>query len=135
MLLLRLSPLIPYNALDYISGVTSISVKHYSMALLGLLPGAATFCYVGATASSLADGTSKASDDKGLRTAVLVAGLVFAGAGAALASYYSKIELDKILHLQEDDPLQSGTLPLAAAEEPSNPSVTAYRDIRQNGDS
>ena len=37
MLLLRLSPLIPYNALDYISGVTSISIVHYSLALLGLV--------------------------------------------------------------------------------------------------
>lgn len=98
MLLLRLSPLIPYNALDYISGVTSISIKHYSMALFGLLPGTITLCYVGATASSMADGTSKASENKLLRTTILVVGLIFAFAGGAVASYYSKIELDKILN-------------------------------------
>jgi len=97
MLLLRLSPLIPYNALDYISGITSISVQHYSLALMGLLPGAIVMCYIGATASSLADAT----ENKALRTAVLVVGLFFALAGAAVASYYSKIELDKILLQQQ----------------------------------
>ena len=101
MLLLRLSPLIPYNALDYISGITSISVQHYSLALMGLLPGAVVMCYIGATASSLADGADAASENKTLRSAVLILGLVFAFAGAAVASYYSKIELDKILSRQQ----------------------------------
>lgn len=100
MLLLRLSPLIPYNALDYISGITSISVQHYSLALVGLLPGGIVMCYIGATASSLADGAA-ATENKAVRTAVLIAGLFFALAGTAVASYYSKIELDKILLQQE----------------------------------
>lgn len=120
MLLLRLSPLIPYNALDYISGVTSISIKHYSMALLGLLPGAVTLCYVGATASSLAEGTSATTNDKGLQTAIMVFGLFFAIAGGVVASYYSKLELDKIL-LQEcsdsgsnSEQQQGGLLPISA---------------------
>ena len=97
MLLLRLSPLIPYNALDYISGLTSISLGQYSLALLGLLPGTIAFCYIGATASSLAAGTETASDNKAFRRVVLFLGLVFALTGAGLASYYSKKELDKIL--------------------------------------
>ena len=106
MLLLRLSPLIPYNALDYLSGVTSISLAHYSLALLGLLPGTIAFCYVGATASSLAAGAEKASASGSFRTAVLVLGLLFALAGAALASYYSKLELDKILLEQQQQQQQ-----------------------------
>jgi len=97
MLLLRLSPLIPYNALDFISGLTSISLGQYSLALFGLLPGTIAFCYIGATASSLAAGTDTASDNKAFRRVVLFLGLAFALAGAALASYYSKKELDKIL--------------------------------------
>lgn len=104
MLLLRLSPLVPYNALDYMSGLTSISVKHYSMALLGLLPGAFTLCYIGGTASSLTEGRSTASENPGLRAAVLVFGVVFAVAGAGVASYYSKIELDKILRENNTEP-------------------------------
>jgi hypothetical protein len=96
MILLRLSPLIPYNALDYISGVTSIPLRDYSIALIGILPGTILFCFVGATASSLADGGLDASGHRGLRLFVLVFGLVSAFAGAYTASYYSKIELDKV---------------------------------------
>ena len=103
MLLLRLSPLIPYNALDYISGITSISIRQYSLALIGLLPGAIVMCYIGATASSFSEGTDAASENNTLRSAVLILGLLFAFAGAAVASYYSKIELDKILLLQQQD--------------------------------
>jgi uncharacterized membrane protein YdjX (TVP38/TMEM64 family) len=95
MLLLRLSPLIPFNALDYMSGVSSISLKDYSMALVGILPGTILCCYVGASASSIVDGTEKASSD-GMRIVAFVVGLIFAFAGTALAAYYSKIELAKV---------------------------------------
>lgn len=94
MVLLRLSPLIPYNALDYMSGVTSISLWNYSLALLGVLPGTILFCSIGATASSLADGQDKAS---GLNAFALIFGVTFAFAGVAVASFYSKLELDRIL--------------------------------------
>lgn len=134
MLLLRLSPLIPYNALDYISGITSISIKDYSLALTGLLPGAFTLCYVGATASSLAEGTSKASEDKGLRTAIMVFGLFFAFAGFFVASYYSKIELDRILNQDED--IEPGGL-LSNDGEPDGgqrQQNNEYRDIHEEVD-
>ena len=133
MLLLRLSPLIPYNALDYISGVTSISVSHYCLALVGLLPGTVTLCYIGATASSLADGTSAASENKGLRTTILVLGLLFAVAGGAVASYYSKIELDKILQQESEQQLQQqGGLMLLVAD--AQASGERYQDIEQTSD-
>jgi hypothetical protein len=96
MILLRLSPLIPYNALDYISGVTSIPLRDYSLALIGMLPGTILFCFVGATASSLADGSLDASGHRGLRLFVLAFGLLSAFAGVYTASYYSKVELDKV---------------------------------------
>ena len=37
--LLRLSPIIPYNALNYIAGATAVSFRDYTFALIGLLPG------------------------------------------------------------------------------------------------
>ena len=54
MVLLRLSPLIPYTALDYMSGLTSISFWSYALALVAILPGTIAFCFLGATASSIA---------------------------------------------------------------------------------
>ena len=91
LLLLRLSPLIPFNALDYLSGVTSVSTKHYALALLGIVPGTIAFCAVGATASSVTAGQSKGS------WGILVVGVALALAGVGVASYYSKQELDRIL--------------------------------------
>jgi hypothetical protein len=100
MILLRLSPLIPYNALDYISGVTSIPLRNYSLALIGILPGTILFCFVGATASSLADGSLDASGHRGLRIFTMAFGLIAAFAGVYAASYYSKLELDKVCLLR-----------------------------------
>ena len=100
MLLLRLSPLIPFNALDYISGVTSITFRAYALALVGILPGTIMFCMVGATASSLAD-TNTSSENQLARRFSLIGGLLFAFVGVTVASYYSKIELDKVWNCVE----------------------------------
>jgi uncharacterized membrane protein YdjX (TVP38/TMEM64 family) len=94
MILLRLSPLIPYNALDYMSGVTAIPLWAYSAALIGILPGTVMFCFVGASASSLAD-----SGDSGNQTVKIITiafGVTFAIIGVYVASYYSKLELDRV---------------------------------------
>lgn len=94
MILLRLSPLIPYNALDYMSGVTSISLRDYSLALIALLPGALMIAFVGASASSLTDTTS--NENKTLKIITIVSGILFGGLGIFAASYYSKQELDRV---------------------------------------
>jgi hypothetical protein len=94
MILLRLSPLIPYNALDYMSGVTAIPLWDYSLALIGILPGTIMFCFVGASASSLADSTQ--SGNETVRILSIVFGITFAVIGVTVASYYSKLELDRV---------------------------------------
>ena len=96
MILLRLSPLIPYNALDYMSGITAISLWAYSVALVAILPGVIMFTFIGATASSLVDGTKEASESRVVRIFSMVFGITFAIIGVSVASYYSKIELDKV---------------------------------------
>jgi uncharacterized membrane protein YdjX (TVP38/TMEM64 family) len=96
MILLRLSPLIPYNALDYMSGVTSIHLKDYTLALIALLPGSFMLSFVGASASSLTDTTSSARENKTVKAITIVSGVVFGGLGVYAASYYSKLELDRV---------------------------------------
>lgn len=99
MILLRLSPLIPFNALDYLSGITSIPLRDYALALVGILPGALMLSFVGASASSLSESTS--SGNQTLKIISIVSGLIFGGCGVYAASYYSKLELDRILHTQQ----------------------------------
>jgi uncharacterized membrane protein YdjX (TVP38/TMEM64 family) len=94
MILLRLSPLIPYNALDYMAGVTAIPLWAYSLALIGILPGTIMFCFVGASASSLTESAS--SGNKTVKIISIVFGVVFALWGVYAASYYSKLELDRV---------------------------------------
>lgn len=97
MILLRLSPLIPYNALDYMSGITAIPLWSYTVALIGILPGTIMFCFVGASASSLAEANSDTNDDhKVIRIITVAFGVVFAVIGVSVASYYSKLELDRV---------------------------------------
>lgn len=49
VLLLRLSPLIPFNVQNYLFGVTAISFTQYAIATaVGILPGAALFISIGA---------------------------------------------------------------------------------------
>lgn len=101
MVLLRLSPLIPFNALDYISGITSISLRDYTIALIAILPGAIVLCIAGASAESLSDRTASAGN-KVVETIVIVVGLVLGCYGVYLASHHSKVELDRILAAQSE---------------------------------
>lgn len=51
MFLLRIIPLVPFNALNYTAGLTRISMKNYSSAsLLGMMPGSMLYVYFGASA-------------------------------------------------------------------------------------
>jgi uncharacterized membrane protein YdjX (TVP38/TMEM64 family) len=55
VILTRLSPLFPFNLLNYTFGITQISLKDYTIAsAIGMLPGTAMYVYIGALAGNLA---------------------------------------------------------------------------------
>ena len=57
VLLLRLSPLFPFTVLNYMLGVTSISLPRYVAAnVVGMLPGTIVFVYVGVLSGDVAAG-------------------------------------------------------------------------------
>jgi len=96
MSLLRLSPIIPFNALNYIGGVTSISFRDNALAMFFVLPGSILYVFLGSSAGSLAD--SGSSDDDPTATIItIVFGLVFGILGIAATSYYAKKELNKVI--------------------------------------
>lgn len=53
--LLRLSPVVPFNVLNYAFGVTRVSLRHYALASwIGMMPGTLVYVYLGSLAGDLA---------------------------------------------------------------------------------
>jgi uncharacterized membrane protein YdjX (TVP38/TMEM64 family) len=56
VLLTRLSPIFPYNLLNYAYGLTRVSLRDYVLASwIGMMPAALLYVYLGSAAKSLAD--------------------------------------------------------------------------------
>lgn len=54
VLLTRLSPVFPFNLLNYAFGVTGVSLKDYVLGFVGMIPGTIMYVYLGSLAGSLA---------------------------------------------------------------------------------
>jgi uncharacterized membrane protein YdjX (TVP38/TMEM64 family) len=52
--LLRLSPLFPFNLLNYALGITQVSLKDYVIGSLGMIPGTILYVYIGSLAGNVA---------------------------------------------------------------------------------
>jgi uncharacterized membrane protein YdjX (TVP38/TMEM64 family) len=80
--LLRLSPLVPFNFLNYALGLTTLSLGHFVAASIGMLPGAFVYAYAGkVTGEALAvAGQAQVPRDASYYT------LLLAGLGATVAA-------------------------------------------------
>jgi uncharacterized membrane protein YdjX (TVP38/TMEM64 family) len=75
--LLRLSPLIPFNALNYLLGISRVRYADFLIASVGMLPGTALYVYYGKVAGDVATLAAGAAPAKGAGYYVLLAaGLV-----------------------------------------------------------
>lgn len=101
MTLLRLSPIIPFNAINYIAGVTAISLRDYVLAMFAILPGSILYVFLGASAGSLAD-SATSGENLTVTIIVVVVGVVFGIAAIAATSYYAKKELNRVLAAREE---------------------------------
>jgi uncharacterized membrane protein YdjX (TVP38/TMEM64 family) len=52
--LTRLSPIIPFNLLNYALGVTQVTLKDYILGCFGMIPGTILYVYIGSLAGNLA---------------------------------------------------------------------------------
>ncbi len=77
VLLTRLSPVFPFNFLNYAFGLTGVSIKGYVLGSLGILPGTIMYVYLGSLASNLAlIGTAAQPTNSNLQWAIRIMGLV-----------------------------------------------------------
>jgi uncharacterized membrane protein YdjX (TVP38/TMEM64 family) len=54
VLLTRLSPIFPFNLLNYALGITSVSLQDYFIGSVGMIPGTIMYVYIGSLAGNLA---------------------------------------------------------------------------------
>lgn len=76
VLLLRLSPIFPFNLLNYVLGLTSVRFSDYVIASLGMLPGTLLYIYYGKIAGTVAMFAGGASMRGPAYYAILCLGLV-----------------------------------------------------------
>lgn len=95
-ILLRLSPIIPFNIINFLGGVSSVSFRDYVVALIAILPGTILYVFLGASAGSLTD-SATSSKDPTITIVVVVVGVVFGVLAIWVTTRYARIELDKIL--------------------------------------
>jgi uncharacterized membrane protein YdjX (TVP38/TMEM64 family) len=95
-ILLRLSPIIPFNAINYLGGISSVSFRDYSIALFAILPGTILYVFLGASAGSLTDSASS-NHDPTITIIVVVVGLFFGVLAIWLTTRYARKELNVVL--------------------------------------
>lgn len=96
--LLRLSPIIPFNALNYALSLSNVPARTYVLAsFLGMLPGTAMWVYLGSLAPAAADLSSAASGGGTTRTILYVAGLAATIAAAVIGGRAARRALNEQL--------------------------------------
>ncbi|PMB25901.1 TVP38/TMEM64 family protein [Fischerella thermalis] len=105
VLLTRLSPIFPFNLLNYAYGVTGVSLKDYVLASIGMIPGTIMYVYIGSLAGSIATiGTESQPDNPGVQWAIRIIGFI---ATVAVTIYVTKVARkaleNEVLESQNDE--------------------------------
>lgn len=102
VLLTRLSPVFPFNLLNYAFGVTGVSLKDYALASVGMIPGTLLYVYIGSLVGDLAQiGTAPTTVNPWLQWGVRLVGFA---ATLAVTIYVTRLAR-QALALAVDDPI------------------------------
>nr|WP_317619181.1 TVP38/TMEM64 family protein [Laspinema sp. D3c] len=89
VLLTRLSPIFPFNLLNYAFGITGVSLKDYALGSIGMIPGTVMYVYIGSLAGDLARiGTENQPTNATLQWVIRILGLL---ATVAVTLYVTRI--------------------------------------------
>ena len=104
MVLLRFSPLVPYNVFNYVAGATAVSLKDYTLGCVGMIPGVIAFVYFGTLfTSATAAASSQGSIPAWAKWTLLSVGAVASVAAIYFVTAYSRRELRRLV-LQQRSP-------------------------------
>ena len=105
VLLLRLTPVVPFNLLNYALGLSRVSLRDYLVASVGILPGTVVYVYYGTLVRSVADLSAGTPTTRGWPYyALLVLGLI---ATVAVAALLAKVARRALAEASDGD-LQPG---------------------------
>lgn len=89
VLLTRLSPVFPFNLLNYAFGITGVSLKDYALGSVGMIPGTVMYVYIGSLAGDLARiGTESQPTNPTIQWAIRIIGFI---ATVAVTVYVTRI--------------------------------------------
>ncbi|MBD2250086.1 TVP38/TMEM64 family protein [Nostoc parmelioides] len=77
VLLTRLSPIFPFNLLNYAFGITGVALKDYFIGSVGMIPGTIMYVYIGSLAGNLAMiGTESQPSNPTAQWAIRIVGFI-----------------------------------------------------------
>ncbi|WP_317619421.1 TVP38/TMEM64 family protein [Laspinema olomoucense] len=89
VLLTRLSPIFPFNLLNYAFGITGVTLKDYALGSIGMIPATLMYVYIGSLAGDLARiGTENQPTNATLQWVIRILGLL---ATVAVTLYVTRI--------------------------------------------
>lgn len=88
VLLTRLSPVFPFNLLNYAYGVTKVSLKDYFIGSVGMIPGTILYVYIGSLAGNIATIGADTPSNPTVEWTIRIIGFI---ATVAVTIYVTKI--------------------------------------------
>jgi uncharacterized membrane protein YdjX (TVP38/TMEM64 family) len=99
VLLTRLSPIFPFNLLNYVFGVTQVSLKDYVLGSIGMIPATVVYVYIGSLARNLAtldmSNQPTTQDTQIAKWVIRIIGLIATIAVTVYVTHLSKKALDE----------------------------------------
>lgn len=96
--LTRLSPVFPFNLLNYAYGVTGVYLKDYAIGSLGMIPGTIMYVYIGSLAGNLATvGADTNQANSTVQWAINIIGFIATLAVTIYVTKIAKKALDKTI--------------------------------------
>jgi uncharacterized membrane protein YdjX (TVP38/TMEM64 family) len=95
--LLRLTPIIPYNAFNYVIALTNLRVIHFCLASFGMLPGTVVYVFIGTNVSNIQEIATGDYDGGIAPLILLIIGSVLACVGLVYISIIVKKYLNRAL--------------------------------------
>ena len=94
VILLRLCPLIPFTAFNYVMGITAVSFSAYAVGTVGIIPGTVVYVFIGTTIGSIQDAAT-GNYDAGVAPLILI---IIGSILACVAIIYISIVVKRYLN-------------------------------------